>query len=108
MRHPNLAPHLNFKSGVLLFASLTHLAHSPRGRRLQMILSAPLIGEIPHRIAKGLLFLCPHVVQYWIIRIFLGFPPLAAATTMRFLASRVGFWLALLLSRVELLRISDD
>src|SRR3569833_245743 len=108
MRHPNLAPHLNFKSGVLLFATLTHLAHSPRGRRLQMILSAPLIGEIPHRIAKGLLFLCPHVVQNWIIRNILGFPPHAAATTMRFLASRDGIWQALHLSRDELLRISED
>jgi len=93
---------------MLLFPTLTHLRDSRSGKRLQLLMSLPLVGPRVHRLAAALLFLWPTWARRWLLERILGFPPHAAATTVSFLGSRDGVWQALHLARDELQRINHD
>ncbi|EPE10508.1 hypothetical protein F503_05603 [Ophiostoma piceae UAMH 11346] len=100
--------HVRLRLGVLLFATLTHLAQSQRGRQLERLMEIPLLGPYAHMIAQALLWCLPLWLKGWVVRNVLGFPPHAAEVTTRFLASKGGARQALFLGRDELVHIGDD
>ena len=100
--------HVRFRLGILLFATLTHLAQSHRGRQLERVMEIPLLGPYAHMIAQAVLWCLPLWLKGWIVRNVLGFPPHAADVTTRFLASKGGARQALFLGRDELVHIGED
>lgn len=108
LHDPELAPHLNLKAGILLFATVAHIAKSSKGVQLDMIRRMPLLRSNVHRIAKGLLSLLPSATIHWFIRNVMGFAPHAAAATTRFLTSRDGVWQALHLGMDEMEVITEE
>lgn len=102
--------HLNLRLGVLLFATLTHLARSPRGQKLERILlTTPVVSPWADVLAQAVVWwLLPMWVLATVVRYVLRFPPHAAAVTLRFLTSRGGVRQALFLGRDELRYIGPD
>ncbi|KAL1898169.1 hypothetical protein Sste5346_003575 [Sporothrix stenoceras] len=102
--------HLNLRLGVLLFATLTHLAQSPRGQKLErMLLTTPVVSPWADVLAQAVVWwLLPVWLLAAVVRFVLRFPPHAAAVTLRFLASRGGVRQALFLGRDELRNIGPD
>lgn len=102
--------HLNLRLGILLFATLVHLARSERGRKLERILlTTPVVSGWADLLVQAVLW---WLLPRWLLRLFvrwiLRFPPHAAAVTLRFLTSRGGVRQALFLGRDELVRIGPD
>lgn len=102
--------HIRLRRGILLFATLAHLARSQRGQKLErMLLTIPIISGWFDIIAQAVVWwLLPHWTMMLFVRYVLSFPPHAADTTLRFLSSRGGVRQALFLGRDELLRIGPD
>ncbi|CAK7202040.1 hypothetical protein SEUCBS139899_004758 [Sporothrix eucalyptigena] len=102
--------HLNLRLGILLFATLMHLARSRRGQKLERILlTTPIVSGWADILAQAALWwLFPAWVLSLIVQYVLWFPPHAAAVTLRFLSSRGGVRQALYLGRDELQRIGPD
>ncbi|CAK7271143.1 hypothetical protein SEPCBS119000_004450 [Sporothrix epigloea] len=102
--------HLRLRRGILLFATLAHLARSQRGQKLErMLLTIPVVSGWADILAQAAVWwLLPVWALALIVRYILRFPPHAADTTLRFLSSRGGIRQALFLGRDELLRIGPD
>ncbi|PSR87113.1 hypothetical protein BD289DRAFT_432903 [Coniella lustricola] len=97
------------KSGILLFATIAHLAKSRKGVQLNLIRRTPFLSTHVHTLAKLLLLLLPRFVAYWFLARIWGMAPHAAATTTRFLKdSRDGVHQALYLGMDELKVISEE
>lgn len=96
------------KAGVLLFATIAHLAKSPKGVYLDTVRRTPWLGANLHRLAKAGLWCLPDAAVRWYLRSMLGMPPHAEETTFRFLRSRDGVYQALFLGMDEMRVISDE
>ncbi|ERT01089.1 uncharacterized protein SPSK_07617 [Sporothrix schenckii 1099-18] len=102
--------HLNLRLGVLLFATLNHLALSKRGQKLErVLLTTPVVSAWADVLAQAVVWwLLPVWLLAAVVHYVLRFPPHAAATTLRFLTSRRGVRQALFLGRDELQKIGPD
>ncbi|CAK7265721.1 hypothetical protein SEPCBS57363_001726 [Sporothrix epigloea] len=102
--------HLRLRRGILLFATLAHLARSQRGQKLErMLLTIPIVSGWFDVLAQAVVWwLLPIWAMTLFVQYVLGFPPHAADTTLRFLSSRGGVRQALFLGRDELLHIGPD
>ena len=102
--------HLRLRRGILLFATLMHLAKSQRGQTLErVLLTTPVVSGWADILAQAVAWwLLPAWFMALVVRYVLGFPPHAAAVTLRFLSNRGGVRQALYLGRDELLRIGPD
>ncbi|CAK7225181.1 hypothetical protein SCUCBS95973_005774 [Sporothrix curviconia] len=102
--------HLRLRRGILLFATLAHLAKSQRGQKLErVLLTTPVVSGWADVLVQAVVWwLLPVWAMALVVQYVLGFPPHAAAVTLRFLSSRGGVRQALYLGRDELLRIGPD
>lgn len=108
LRDPDLAPHVNLKTGILLFPTIEHIKQSNSGVKLDLLRQTPVLGANAHLIASTFLRLVPQPAVYWIVNRLMGFPAHAAAVTTRFLKSRDGVWQALHLGMDEMQVINED
>lgn len=109
MKDPERAPHLNLKYGFLLFPTLTHIAQSPSGTRVEFYRRhIPLLNATAHILASLVISLFTEGTLRWIIHKVLGFTPLCASVTARWLKSRDGIWQSIHLGKSELETIRDE
>lgn len=108
MHDPAANPGLNLRSGVLLFATVAHLAKSPKGVQLDLMRRIPLVGTYAPLVASRVTSLLPEALLRFVTSRVLGMDPHAAATTMRFLTSRDGVHQALYLGMDEMTVISEE
>ena len=99
---------VQLKAGILLFPTITHIAKSGSGQKLDLIRRNTFLARSAHHIAKGFVDLWPRWALGTIVRRVLGFPEHAAAATMRFLASRDGIWQALHMGKDEMATITEE
>lgn len=96
-------------AGVLLFATIAHLAESPKGIYLDGVRTrTPWLAANLHRLAAAGLWCLPDAALRWYLRTVLHMPPHAEDTTFRFLRSRDGVYQALFLGLDEMRVIRDD
>ncbi|OIW29390.1 hypothetical protein CONLIGDRAFT_680241 [Coniochaeta ligniaria NRRL 30616] len=105
--HPEIQK-VNLRAAILLFPTVTHIAQSPSGRKLDLLRSMRFLDQTAHRVAKGFVDLWPASVLHWVVRRVLGFPPHAADVTVRFLQSRDGIWQAIHLGKDEMKTIGEE
>ncbi|KAF7563580.1 hypothetical protein G7046_g519 [Stylonectria norvegica] len=109
MKLPDRAPHLNLQYGFLLFPTLTHIAQSPSGTRIEFFRrNIPILNATAHIGAQLLLRLFPEGSLRWVIERMMGFTPLAADVTARWLKSRDGVWQSIHLGISELENIGAE
>lgn len=108
LHDPSSAPDLNLRSGILLFATIAHLAKSPKGVHLNALRNQSFLARNVPLLAKRLLSLLPTAFIRWFVANLLGMPPHAADVTTRFLTSRDGVYQALYLGMDEMAVISDE
>ncbi|KXJ92499.1 hypothetical protein Micbo1qcDRAFT_193954 [Microdochium bolleyi] len=101
-------PRLPLRSAFLLFPTITNIAHSPSGQKLNFLRQLPLLGSNIYRIARGLLSLLPRAAVSWIVASVLKFPPHAAEVLIPWLKSRDGVWQALHMGMDEMKVIGPD
>ncbi|ROV92408.1 hypothetical protein VPNG_09591 [Cytospora leucostoma] len=105
---PQVAPGLNLKSGILLFATISHMARSPKGLHLDVLARSAYLRRYAPLLARAVLSLIPTPVLGLVARHVLGMAPHAAEATARFLASRDGVYQALYLGMDEMGVIGED
>ncbi|KAH7032633.1 uncharacterized protein B0I36DRAFT_361415 [Microdochium trichocladiopsis] len=105
---PSAAAPLNLRSAILLFPTITHIAQSTAGKRLDMLRQIPVLGPNAYRIARGLLAVLPAPAVSWIVSSVLRFPPHAAEVLVPWLKSRDGVWQALYMGMDEMRVIRED
>lgn len=108
LHDPAVAPGLNLKSGILLFATISHLARSPKGVQLDALRRTPLLRTYTPVLARALLSVLPTPLIRWVTRHVLGMSPHGVEATTRFLTSRDGVHQALYLGMDEMAVISDE
>lgn len=108
MQDPSPAPHLNLRHGFLLFPTLTHIANSPQGRNVGLLMSIPGLETNAHHLAKFILNCIPYVCVLWIVKNVLGFTPQTAEVTARWLKSQGGVWQAIHLGLSEMRTICEE
>lgn len=108
MRDPSRAPHLKLHAGLLLFPTVTHMAQSPSGKRLELIRTTPLLDGAAHVVAQRFLDLWPAWALRWFVSNVLGMGARAAEVTTRFLKSRDGVWQALHMGKDEMRVITEE
>ena len=109
MKSPERHPHLNLQYGFLLFPTLTHIAQSPSGTRVEFFRrNLPIVDNAAHIGAQLLLKLFPESTLKWIIENMLGFTLNAAAVTAHWLKSRDGVWQSIHLGISELETIREE
>ena len=97
------------KSAILLFPTISHIAQSPSGQRLNRLRQTPFLDRTAHHLAQGLVNLVPAwVLGNIVLRRLMGFPPHAAAATLRFLTGRDGIWQALHMGKDEMGTITEE
>ncbi|KAK4153043.1 hypothetical protein C8A00DRAFT_15716 [Chaetomidium leptoderma] len=99
---------VNLKAGILLFPTISHIARSNSGQKLDLLRRTPFLDWSAHHVAKGFVNLCPPWLLGAIVRRVMGFPEHAAAATLRFLASRDGIWQALHMGKDEMRTITEE
>ncbi|KAK3308338.1 uncharacterized protein B0T15DRAFT_105371 [Chaetomium strumarium] len=99
---------VNLKAGILLFPTVSHIAQSSSGQKLDLIRRTPFLDGAAHRIAKAFVNLWPHWLLATVLRRCMGFPAHAAAATLRFLTSRDGIWQALHMGKDEMKTITEE
>ncbi|KAK4234277.1 hypothetical protein C8A03DRAFT_37948 [Achaetomium macrosporum] len=99
---------VNLKAGILLFPTVSHIAQSSSGQKLDMIRRTPFLDRSAHHIAKGFVNLWSHWMLATVISRFMGFPGHAAAATVRFLTSQDGIWQALHMGKDEMKTIAEE
>jgi hypothetical protein len=105
---PNLAT-TPLKSAILLFPTISHIAQSPSGRKLDLLRQTPFLDRRAHHLAQGLVNLVPRwLLGGLILPRVMGFPPHAAAATLRFLTGRDGIWQALHMGKDEMGTIGEE
>ncbi|POS76789.1 hypothetical protein DHEL01_v204822 [Diaporthe helianthi] len=108
MHDPSLNPDLHLRSGVLLFATVAHLAKSSKGVQLDLLRRIPVVGTYAPLVANRVTSLLPQALLRFITSRVLGMDPHAVATTVRFLSSRDGVHQALYLGMDEMTVISEE
>ncbi|KAJ1328875.1 Lipid-droplet associated hydrolase [Microdochium nivale] len=96
------------RSAILLFPTITHIAQSPSGQKLNLLRQLPLVGPNLYRLARFALALVPQPAVSWIVRRLLGHPPHMAAVLVPWLKSRDGVWQALHMGMDEMRVIGED
>ncbi|KAK4203028.1 hypothetical protein QBC40DRAFT_319149 [Triangularia verruculosa] len=99
---------LPLTSGILLFPTLTHIALSPSGRKLNLIRTTPLLNTWTHILAKSIINLLPTPLLQTILSKFLSQPPHAASATLSFLQSQDGIWQAIHMGKDEMATITEE
>ncbi|KAF2008809.1 hypothetical protein BU24DRAFT_402604 [Aaosphaeria arxii CBS 175.79] len=98
--------------GVLLFATIQHLALSPRGIKASPLLLTPPLGVdlavVLGWVARVLFGLVPVGMVAALVGWVMGFPADAARTTAGFLKSKGGVRQALFMARDEMVEIGED
>ncbi|KAF5003161.1 hypothetical protein FDECE_10275 [Fusarium decemcellulare] len=109
MESSDRAPHLNLRHGFLLFPTLTHIARSPSGVRVTALRRAvPFLDTTTHIVARLLLSIFTLAGLTWVVRRVMGFTPLTADVTARWLKSRDGVRQSVHLGLSELETICDE
>ncbi|KAH7141242.1 hypothetical protein B0J13DRAFT_556470 [Dactylonectria estremocensis] len=109
MKSPTRAPHLNLKYGFLLFPTLTHIGQSPSGTRVEAVRRVlPILDNVAHVGARLILNVFPKATLTWIVNRVMGFTPLTAEVTARWLKSRDGVRQAIHLGLSELEMIREE
>ncbi|RSM07807.1 hypothetical protein CEP52_005001 [Fusarium oligoseptatum] len=91
LESPERAPHLNLRHGFLLFPTLTHIARSNSGLKFTALRRAvPFLDTTTHIIARLLFSFLTVAGLTWLVQRVMGFTPLAASVTARWLKSRNG------------------
>ncbi|KAH6889716.1 hypothetical protein B0T10DRAFT_39262 [Thelonectria olida] len=109
MKDPERAPHLSLRFGFLLFPTLTHIGKSPSGTRIESFRRVlPLLDNIAHTGARLILGAFPMGTLRWIVNKMMGFTPLTADVTARWLKSRDGVHQAIHLGLSELEMIREE
>jgi pimeloyl-ACP methyl ester carboxylesterase len=108
MKDPASAQHLNLSNGILLFPTVTHIAHSPSGRRLDYIRRQKWLSELTLALALNFLKLCSRNSLYWVCRKFLDFSPKTAYVTADFLKNHDAVWQGLHMGKDEMAVISEE
>lgn len=103
-----VAPGLKLRSGVLLFATVAHIAKSPNGVQMDLMRRTPLLGRYAPLVARGFLSLVPAAVLRFITTRFIGQDDHASVITTRFLHSRDALFQALYLGMDEMHVISEE
>jgi len=98
---------LKLKAGILLFPTISHIARSSKGWKLDFIRRTPILNWLAPYIAKGLVSLWPNWALEGILRYALRMPDHAVAATMRFLRSHDGILQALHMGRDEMMTITE-
>ncbi len=98
----------SLSSGILLFPTVSHLAQSSNGKKLEKIRTISFLDRNAHWIAKRFVDLVPASFLGFYIRQIMGFSHHAAEATLKFLQSRDGIWQALHLGKDELRTIKED
>lgn len=86
---------LNIKAGILLFPTVTHIAQSPSGIKINTLFKIPDFSRRASFVARNLVSLVPRSVLRWLVGVVTGMPAEAAEITTGFLRSRMGIWQAL-------------
>ncbi|KAK3686123.1 hypothetical protein B0T22DRAFT_467385 [Podospora appendiculata] len=102
------ATNLNLKAGILLFPTVSHMAKSSSGKKLDLIRRTPFLDQNAHSIAKRFVDLWPRWLLDVIVGRVMGFPAHASAATVDFLVSRDGIWQALHLGKDEMVNITEE
>ncbi|KAK4138465.1 hypothetical protein BT67DRAFT_369970 [Trichocladium antarcticum] len=105
---PTTLAHVPLKAGILLFPTVTHIARSGSGQKLDLVRRNALLARSAHRLAKGFVDLWPRWALDAVVRRVLGFPAHAAAATTRFLAGRDGIWQAIHMGKDEMATIAEE
>ncbi|KAI5468045.1 hypothetical protein BGZ63DRAFT_344156 [Mariannaea sp. PMI_226] len=109
MRSPDRAPHLKLKFGFLLFPTLTHIGQSPSGTKVESCRRVfPVFDKVAHIGARLMLSVCHAAMLRWVVNKMLGFTPLTADVTARWLKSRDGVHQAIHLGLSELEMIREE
>ncbi|KAJ0114880.1 hypothetical protein J7T55_004622 [Diaporthe amygdali] len=108
LHDPSLAPQLALRSGVMLFATVAHIAKSKNGVQMDLVRRTPVLGRYVPFVARGLLSLLPTALIRFITSRVLRMDPHAAATTTRVLTSRDGVHQMLYLAMDEMVVISQE
>lgn len=99
---------VNLKAGILLFPTVTHIAQSGSGQKLDLIRRTPFLNTWAHQVAKGFVDLCPSWFLSTVVKKVMGFPEHAAQATLQFLASREGIWQAIHMGKDEMATITEE
>ncbi|CAI6084544.1 unnamed protein product [Clonostachys chloroleuca] len=104
------ARHVRLRHGFLLFPTLTHIAASPSGRRMQLLRQVPLMDSYFHVLARGLLGVIPEAAVRWLVGRVVGVSRDGgmAAVLARWLKSRDGVWQAVHLGKSEMETIREE
>lgn len=108
LKDPSRAPHLKLHAGILLFPTVTHIAQSPAGKRLDLIRTTPMLNNTAHVIAQRFLDLWPAAALRWFVSNVLGMGTKAAEVTTGFLKSRDSVWQALHMGKDEMKVITEE
>lgn len=85
----------NIRAAILLFPTVTHIAHSPSGAKFVALFRIPELPRLAAVLARGLVWVVPAAALKWAIGRATGMPEDGAEVTTRFLQSRMGVWQAL-------------
>ncbi|KAK3326157.1 hypothetical protein B0H66DRAFT_530165 [Apodospora peruviana] len=99
---------LNLKTGIMLFPTITHIAKSRNGWKMDWLRTTPFLDRHAHRIARRFLDLWPSWVLQGIIRPAMGFADHGTAATTRWITSRDGLWQTLHLGKDEMGTITEE
>ncbi|KAL2165784.1 hypothetical protein VTG60DRAFT_3827 [Thermothelomyces hinnuleus] len=99
---------VNLRSGILLFPTVSHIARSSSGQKLNLLRTTPLLDRTAHHVAKGFVSLWPVWILDAIVSRVMGFPEHAVAATLRFLTSADGIWQALHMGKDEMRSITEE
>ncbi|KAF9869853.1 major facilitator superfamily transporter [Colletotrichum karsti] len=108
LKDPSRAPHLKLHAGMLLFPTVTHMAQSPSGKRLELIRTTSMLNNTAHIVAQRFLDLWPAWALRWFVSNVLGMGPKAAEVTTGFLKSRDSVWQAIHMGKDEMKVITED
>ena len=109
MKKPDRAPELNLQHGFLLFPTLTHIAKSPSGTRVEFLRrNIPIFEDAAPVGAQLVLKLFSRAALQWIIAKVLGFTTLTAAVTACWLKGRDGVRQSIFLGISEMENIREE
>lgn len=109
LESPERAPHLNLRHGFLLFPTLTHIARSASGVKFTALRRAvPFLDTTTNIVARLLVSFLTVAGLTWLVQRVMGFTPITASVTARWLKSRDGVRQAVHLGLTELETICEE
>ncbi|KAK4191313.1 lipid droplet-associated hydrolase [Podospora australis] len=96
------------KAAILLFPTVSHIARSPSGQKLNLLATYSWLDNYAHAVAKGFVSLLPASVLSFVVHKVMKFPPHAAEATLDFLRSKDGIWQALHMGKDEMRTITEE